>query len=709
MGQSTGQVNRKIGVALLVVLVALALRVPAVTGLPTDFDEPVYLRVAGEYADAIRAGDWGGIVSNDSNLEHPVLVKLAYTAGLLALGPGATPAEGLLVARAISAACGSLATGALALVSPLAGLALAAHTMTVKYTSQAYLEAIPLLAVAVAMLAYRQSGGRRNRWFWLSAVALGVTAAGKYTYLVAGLALLPFLLFDLRPVGGEDTLAEPVGWRARLGRTALYVLIAGLVFVLLDPILWPNPPGRLWESLTFHLRYSQGSDVQRASFPWFQQWLFMSRPVPWHPGIFVLAPDGWIFLLALAGLPLLIRREPLTAAWLLTGWLWLTVWPTKWPQYTLVAVVPLCLSVATALRSVVGLAEERGLSWDRIKGWLPGRGFWLAVLAGAFILLGMNVFFGVQRALERRYWQVLNAQNTGLPADWVQAIAADPAGLVWLGTPAGLVRLDEDALEVLTAANSPLAHDDVRALLLAGDALWVGTRVGLQRFSAGRWETVVETDPVNDLALAPDGRLWAATAGGLLGVEGDSVTRFTAADGLPADNVLAVAVGQRDGAVWVATHQGAGMWDGAGWTVFTRENSDLSWSGVAAVAVDGEGTVWLGTLGGGLTVIQGDAWQPLTTANSGLPWNFVTTVVDDGRGRVWLAADLPAGSGGNLASFDYAACDGTPDQCPDAWQVFTPLNSGAPDSAVEAVATGADGRIWIGTRAAGVSIYSPPD
>jgi hypothetical protein len=82
----------------------------------------------------------------------------------------------------------------------------------VKYTSQAYLEAVPGLFALLAVLAFERarrgaSGAGQGAPFQLvplalSGALLGLTAAGKYPYgMVAGLAFLPFLLWYARARG----------------------------------------------------------------------------------------------------------------------------------------------------------------------------------------------------------------------------------------------------------------------------------------------------------------------------------------------------------------------------------------------------------------------------------------------------------------------------------------------------------------------------
>ena len=94
--------------------------------------------------------------------------------------------------RKTSAILGTLEVLALAILDPLAGFLLAIHTFTIKYTSQAMLEALPALTSLLAVIAYDRSrnSNRSALWLSLSGVALGLTAASKYIYAVVGVAIV---------------------------------------------------------------------------------------------------------------------------------------------------------------------------------------------------------------------------------------------------------------------------------------------------------------------------------------------------------------------------------------------------------------------------------------------------------------------------------------------------------------------------------------
>ncbi len=350
---------------LLAVAAAAWVRGVAVERLPPDYDEFAYLPAAFRYAERMVPGRWGEIPGVTENEEHPPLCKLAYAAVLKRTGAAEpewdrvevgkpTPAAArpaFTATRTFSAVTGVLQVLLEALVSPLGALWLAFDTYHAKYTAQAYIEGLPGLFAILAVLLFeralreRQTGGLVPARPTLApgpllaaAVMLGLAAAGKYPYgLVLLLAFLPFLLLR-----GHD---KP--WLlAGAGAVAL------LAFVAADPYLWDDTVDRVWNSVAFHFRYSQNEHVRKSGLPWWYQLYYLTRstPVRWHPGVF---PFGWLDVLLLPaaalGVPYAARHRPVWLAWAVVGLLFLLAWPTKWPQYTLLARPPLTVLAGLGL------------------------------------------------------------------------------------------------------------------------------------------------------------------------------------------------------------------------------------------------------------------------------------------------------------------------------------------------------------------------
>ena len=370
----------KILLIIIVIAIAWALRWRAVTVLPVDYDEDDYLRAAQQYAALIRSGDWTGFTQTNYRPEHPPLAKIIFGVSILSApeaplipdrsssaDPDQTLPKNLLRdARASSAVLGSLEVLLLALVNPLAGLFLAIHTFTIKYTSQVMLEAVPAFTSLAAILCYVRANKRKTRsgnlrgmntWFILSAVFLGLTAASKYIYCVAGVAILiDWLIWSMEHKNLKRFFLQAFLWG----------LIAFLIFLLFDPYLWPSPIERLRSSVSFNAAYSTGTHVQEVGYPIWQPLTWLSMSVPWSGNrpAFVVMVDTFITLLAVFGVTRLWKKERLYGIWLGVAMVFLLLWPTKWPQYILTLTAPLSLAAVYGLSALVV---------EPIKGWLSRR------------------------------------------------------------------------------------------------------------------------------------------------------------------------------------------------------------------------------------------------------------------------------------------------------------------------------------------------
>lgn len=373
---------------VVVVLLAVVLRVRAVQMLTVDYDEDNYLRAGQQYRAALLTGDWRDVLARTELSEHPVVGKVIYGAVLTALPAGAEipyrqlsappdnnlPQPQLTAARLAAAAFGVAAVAALAALDPIAGVLLAVETWSVKYTTEVMLESFGAFFSLLAVLAYVRAGsstrgsslgGRDGRWLAVSAIAVGVTAATKYVYAVAGIAIaLDWLLawWARRAPAGARTSDDRAAGNDRSIRPLLaWGILAGAIFLAADFYLWPDPIGRLAASIAFHESYAWGGSVRAAGLPPWQPVVWLSQSVPWQTDAFLVRADTAIALLGLVGLPLAWRRHRVVALWLLVGLAFLFLWPTKWPQYTNVVTAPLAVAASAAIRS----------SWNAARAHFP--------------------------------------------------------------------------------------------------------------------------------------------------------------------------------------------------------------------------------------------------------------------------------------------------------------------------------------------------
>jgi len=369
---------------LLILVLGAGLRFFAADHLNIDHDETTYLIASNNYANYIRNGQFSWLAWNTTNYEHPSLNKIIFGAALLPLDPLDKVLQSDLIdgkpikeqqawqyalaARHVSVVFGSLAVGLLAILNPLAGLFLAVDTLAIKYTSEVYLEALPMLASLLAVMAYtrfysnytKNPQNHKKAWLWLavSAISLGITAASKYIYCVAGLAIgLHWLVSVIQKKLPARTLIILLGW----GIASIFM------FFVLDPYLWVHTAQRLAKTLSYHFRFQVSPHVVNANYPFWQPlaWLFSPfkayRPIhdPAANNAILFSIDTLIFFFAVIGLPRTFKKQQVFFFWLLIGLALLFVWGSKWAQYPLIILAPWCFSAAQGFFTLVDLIKVK--------------------------------------------------------------------------------------------------------------------------------------------------------------------------------------------------------------------------------------------------------------------------------------------------------------------------------------------------------------
>ncbi len=227
----------------------------------------------------------------------------------------------------------------------------------------------------------------------------------------------------------------------------------------------------------------------------------------------------------------------------------------------------------------------------------------------------------------------------GLPDRRVTTILTDAEGGVWVATEgAPLGRLTRRAATTFSADDG-LAHDGATAVLETEAALWVGTRDGLSRWRAGRWQEL-RFDPfdsrVHALAARRAGGVWVGAGPGLFWA-GEGAQAPVAASpelGLPAGGVTAV---HEDGAgvLWVnVERRGVYRIEAGRAAPFVAEALPAG-TAAAFFAADRRGRLWLGTADRGLVRIEGGRAVRLSTAD-GLPDDRVRSFLEDEAGEIWV-------------------------------------------------------------------------
>ncbi|HYH97746.1 two-component regulator propeller domain-containing protein [Hyalangium sp.] len=324
---------------------------------------------------------------------------------------------------------------------------------------------------------------------------------------------------------------------------------------------------------------------------------------------------------------------------------------------------------------------------------LPDEGDLRQVSVPALALEGSTLWLGTSLGLEqvplaggtRRRYTV----KDGLPSAVIEALAVDGTGVLWIGTREGLVRLSAGKLEPVSLPAG--ADPRVRSLLAARDgALWVGTYSGLMTLRDGKF---VWYGPEQGLPRYEVGALWEDRDGGLWVGQETGLARHTAGrfdflgpkEGLSGTRVYSLFE-DRDQNLWVGTADGGLNRLRAGPFLSFGVPEGLAHDFVRTVLETRDGTLWLGTLGGGLHRMKDGRITRLGAAE-GLTDDNIRSLAEAPDGTLWV--------GTHRGAFRY---DG---------KRFTPVlrENGRPLALVWALLLDSRGDVWFGTSSGLVHLH----
>jgi ligand-binding sensor domain-containing protein/anti-sigma regulatory factor (Ser/Thr protein kinase) len=215
--------------------------------------------------------------------------------------------------------------------------------------------------------------------------------------------------------------------------------------------------------------------------------------------------------------------------------------------------------------------------------------------------------------------------SEGLPTNNTGPVLHDRNGTVWVGTlDGGLARFDGHRFATLTTRDG-LAANAIYALAEdRGGDIWVGTAAGLNRLRRGRvigtW-TTRQNLPGNAVRVLYRDRhdtLWIATSGGPALFRDGTLQRLPDRRHRPTEPILTFGE-DRTGRMYVAPDRDSPL----------LHRAD-------AVYEDGDGLLWIGTLGEGLRLVDGGRSFSFSVRD-GLFDDVIYGIAADDHGRLWMA------------------------------------------------------------------------
>ncbi len=275
----------------------------------------------------------------------------------------------------------------------------------------------------------------------------------------------------------------------------------------------------------------------------------------------------------------------------------------------------------------------------------------------------------------------------------VLSLLRDRDSNIWVGTTRGLLRINGKGIS-FSEENELRGDGGINVLFEDREGnIWIGGGRGLGRM---RDSAFVTYSSVSDrrfehngpVYVDPEDRTWFAPAqGGLYVLENDRVRPVTS---IPSDEVVYSISGRAD-EVWAGRQRGGltrlRIRDDAIASQSYTEANGLAQNSVYAVYESRDGSVWAGTLNGGVSKFKDGHFVTYTTSN-GLASNTVSSILETRDGAMWF------GTPGGVSSFSNGQ-----------WRTYT-TKEGLPSAEVNCLFEDSSGTLWSGTSAGLASFAS---
>ena len=288
-------------------------------------------------------------------------------------------------------------------------------------------------------------------------------------------------------------------------------------------------------------------------------------------------------------------------------------------------------------------------------------------------------------------WQT----EQGLPLNTVQTFLQTRDGYLWVGTGGGLARFDGARFTTFETAEVPeVSSQPIFGMMEdAAGGLWIGHSKGAARYLRGRFEVAMAADVtagrrVWAFAQSRAGVVWAATENGLIRWENGVTKLYQQADGLPT-NRLRTLTFDKEGTLWIGTTGGGLVSFKSDRFEVMNPSNGFPHLEVRSVLADPSGGIWAATAGAGLSRVESGKVVRVYTVRDGLPTDQLTSLARDGEGSLWIGtwgAGVTRFSDGRFTSISAAG--------------------GLAGDQIWAVLSDREGSVWIGTWVGGMTRLS---
>jgi signal transduction histidine kinase/ligand-binding sensor domain-containing protein len=298
--------------------------------------------------------------------------------------------------------------------------------------------------------------------------------------------------------------------------------------------------------------------------------------------------------------------------------------------------------------------------------------------------LWLGTYEGLARFDGVRFTTFHAARSTNLQSSRITSLFEDKAGCLWIGHEHGyLTRALQGRFEPVGPATPPVRRSISAISDDGAQDIWFLRRNGTairQRDQLAIESLDGMTMPI--LCRQSNGPLWRIHAGqltALVETMPDKVPRYQR-----TNEYILNAGASRDGGLWVLTGERLRKWNADGSEI---DAGPTPWGNnpVSRLLESRTGQLWIGTQDLGLFLRELDGEFVHFNRANGLPSDWVRTVCEDREGTIWVGT-----GGGGLCAVRKRRVAMV--QAPDGWQ----------GRGILSVSPGPAGELWVGTEGAGL-------
>ena len=384
-----------------------------------------------------------------------------------------------------------------------------------------------------------------------------------------------------------------------------------------------------------------------------------------------------------------------------------------------------------------GLFEYNDTTWTNMSTGMPSAcAFSIAIDKNNVKWVGT---FGGLCKYNDTTWVNYNTSNSAMSDNYINQVAIDRYGKVWMATNNGGVNVLEDTtITVYNGSNTGYTvYGNANTIVIdKNDVKWIGLLYnggGIVSFDNSTWTKYGTSvcpylEQVYKIFIDKYDNKWIGSIGyGLIKNFGSKWIRYnTSKSGLPCQELFKVYIDSK-GNKWFGGYQGgAAKFDGENWTGYNTVNSGVggssvydyleddkgnmwiitnggtkkfdgtTWTDISgisgtphSIAIDKYGKKWIGTSNDGLAVYNDTSWVIYNTTNTPqLPSNDITSITIDKNNIKWI------GTYNGVVKYN----DTT-------WTIYDQSNSLLPTNSIGSITIDSNNVKWIGTEA-GVVTYN---